>query len=518
MRAARRQAETAATAHAVSLRSYAILLGLAAAILLSAHLPWIGLPYFWDEAGFYVPAALDVFHGGWLIPHSVPPLIHPPGVPTYLAAAWSLAGFHPETTRCAMLLLAAAAVLAAFLLAIELLSNVPGMPAFLTAGLLCLSPVFFTQSLMAQLDMPAMLFTTVALWFFLRDRIPEAAIACIALVSVKETGLVAPVAFAGWLIYERRWRDAAWFLAPMAALAGWIVILYRVTGHWTGSPGFVDYNLFYPLHPLRFGFNALRRIYYLFFANLHWIGTVAVLFAWRTTRIFRTRSWRIAGLFAVAHVGVVTALGGATLERYLLPVLPILYAAMTAGLWSFPRRPRLICSAALAAGLAAGIFVNPPYPFPYENNLAFTDFVHLQTEAADYLKRWYPAARVTTIWPLTTELARPEDGYFDRRMKFDSLPDLSPETLAHVDWKNVQVLAAFSRKWDPPLNPLRYAPLSNAWSWLFGYNRYTTEEELWNTVPFPAAVHWQRNGQWLDIYVNPRLPAGVSGPQLRATR
>ena len=24
-----------------------------------AHVPWLDLPYFWDEAGYYVPAALD---------------------------------------------------------------------------------------------------------------------------------------------------------------------------------------------------------------------------------------------------------------------------------------------------------------------------------------------------------------------------------------------------------------------------------------------------------------------------
>ncbi len=518
MRARQSGAGITGEARSISLRSYAILLGLFAALLFLAHVPWLDLPYYWDEAGFYVPAALDVLHGGSLIPHSVPPLIHPPGIPLYLAAVWSIAGFHPETTRCAMLLLAAAAATMAFLLAIDLLRDIPGMPAFLAAGLLCLSPVFFSQSLMAQLDMPAMLFTTLALWLFLRERILPAALACTALVLVKETGIVAPLIFAAWLAYERRWRDAAWFLAPVAALGGWIAILAHATGHWTGSPGFVDYNLFYPLHPARFLFNALRRIYYLFFANLHWIGTFAILFAWRTTRIFRSRSWQVAALFAVAHVIVVTALGGATLERYLLPVLPILYAAMTAGLWLFPRRPRMICSSALAAGLAVGLFLNPPYPFPYENNLAFADFVHLQADAADYLKHWYPGARVTTIWPMTAELARPEDGYVERRIAFDSLPDLSPQTLARVDWGKVQVLAVFSRKWDPPLSPLRYGPLRDAWRWLFGYEPNLTEQELWNLVPFPAAVHWQRNGQWVDIYVNPRLPAPAPAPQLRAAR
>ena len=174
---------------------------------------------------------------------------------------------------------------------------------------------------------------------------------------------MAPIVFAVWLAYERRWRDAAWFLAPLAALAAWIAILTHATGHWAGTPAFVEYNLFYPLHPLRVAVNALRRVYYLFFANLHWIGAFAILFAWRTSRIFRSRNWRIAGSLAIAHAVTVTLLGGATLERYLLPVLPILYSAMTAGLSLFPRKPRLICSGALLVGLMVGHFRQPALSF-----------------------------------------------------------------------------------------------------------------------------------------------------------
>jgi 4-amino-4-deoxy-L-arabinose transferase-like glycosyltransferase len=498
--------------------AYTILFLLFASVILLTHLPWLGLPYFWDEAGYYVPAALDLFHGGSPVPHSVPPLIHPPALSAYLAAVWSLAGFHPESTRIAMLALAAAAALVSFLLAIELLRDARGMPAFLAAGMVCLSPVFFTQAMLAQPDMPAMLFTTLALWLFLRERIVLAAAVCIVLALVKETGIVAPVVFAGWLAHERRWRDAAWFLAPMAALAAWIAILFHATGSWTGTPAFADYNLFYPLHPLRIPVNALRRVYYLFFANLHWVGAFAILFAWRTSRIFRSRNWRIAGALAIAHAATVTLLGGATLERYLLPVLPILYAAMTAGLSLFPSRPRLICSAALLAGLTAGIFVNPPYPFPYEDNMAIADFAGLQSAAADYLKRWYSGASVTTVWPLTIELARPELGYADRPLAVVALPDLTHETLRRVDWGKVQVLAAFSRNWDPPLNPLRLGPLRHLWQALFGYAPLATEEEVRQDAPYPAAAHWRKNGQWVDIYVNPRQPVNPPVKPLRAER
>lgn len=498
--------------------TYGIAFLLFATVLFLCHVPWIDLPYYWDEAGQFIPSALDILHGGAFIPHSATPNIHPPAVAAYLAAVWSLVGYRPESTRCAMLLLSAFGLLVTLLLAIELLRDARGMPAFLAVTLLCLSPVFFSQAIMAQLDAPAMLFTALALLLFLQNRITAAAAACIALVLVKETGVAAPLVFGLWLAHERRWRDALWFLAPVGVLAVWIGILFHVTGHWAGDESFLRYNVYYPLHPVRLAVNFLRRIYYLCFANFHWVGAFAILFAWRTSRIFHSRAWRIAWLLVATHVVMVTAFGGSVLERYLLPVLPVLYTAMAAGLSLFPRRPRFICSAVLLVGVASGIFLDPPYPFPYEDNLAFTDFVHLQSEAAAYLDHWYPAARITTVWPLTLELSRPELGYVSSRIAVDSLPNLSAATLEPVDWNKVQVMVAFSRNWDPKFSPMHWTPILHFWSKFFGYIPNATQGEIARRVPFTLLNRMERHGQWLDIYVNPSLPKTAHVPALKADR
>ncbi len=78
------------------------------------------------------------------------------------------------------------------------------------------------------------------------------------------------------------------------------------------------------------------------------------------------------------HVLMVSVLGGAVLERYLVPVLPLLYLGFAAAFWQYRMRWRIMSAGALIAALIAGNFVNPLYPFPLENNLAFTDFVTLQ--------------------------------------------------------------------------------------------------------------------------------------------
>jgi len=496
------------TRRAVRRGSYLIFFGIFLLVLLVTHLWALPLPYFWDEAGQYVPAALDLMHGAW-ISHSAPPTIHPPGVLAYLALAWAAAGFHPWVTRVAMLLVAAGALMAAFLLAIELSREVRGVPAFLVAALVFLCPVFFAQSVLAQLDLPAMLFTTLALLWFVQNRLLAAAAACAALVMVKETGAVVPLVFAVWLLHEKRMRESLWFFASLAPLAAWAVAVRSATGSWIGSNAFLQYNVLDPLQPTRILAALGRRLYYLFFANFHWMGTQAILLAWRTSRIFRSRAWRISIWLAAAHIAIVTLLGGAVLERYLLPILPILYTAMVAGLALLRSKPRLVCSAILLAGVAAGNLINPFYPFPYENNLAFSDYVKLHSQAAEFLARRYPEARIASVWPMTAEVHRPELGYVNRALRIERLPDLSAGTLQRLDWHRVDVLVVYSRHWDPSLNLLRWGPIG----WLANHFTRSAEDvsatEAFSMVPLPNQAHFERRGQWVDVYANPEAGKGA---------
>src|SRR5579883_3025897 len=100
----------------VRTRSYFYFLLIFGALLFLMHLSLLQLPYFWDEALYYIPSALDLFHSGSLIPHSVTPLVHPPGVAVYLTFWWTIAGCHPVVTRIAILALCSFGVLVVFLL------------------------------------------------------------------------------------------------------------------------------------------------------------------------------------------------------------------------------------------------------------------------------------------------------------------------------------------------------------------------------------------------------------------
>ena len=181
--------------------------------------------------------------------------------------------------------------------------------------------------------------------------------------------------FGAWLLFERRWKQAIYFLIPAIALALWLAYLYKGTGHILGNAEFAHYNVGFQLHPVRLGLTLIRRVYYIFLANWHVVGTLAILLAWRRTRIFRTREWAIVAAVAALQTLVVTVLGGAALERYLMPVLPLFYIAVAAAFSTFQQRPRRIMTGVMIVGLIAAIYISPIFPFPFENNAAFVDFV-----------------------------------------------------------------------------------------------------------------------------------------------
>lgn len=468
----------------VSARSYALVWIALAAFLLVAHAPLLALPYYWDEAGQFIPAALDIFQHGWWIPHSTIPNVHPPGVMACLAGVWSIFGYSIAATRIAMILMAAFGATVAFLLAIELSRGSTGAPAFGALSLLCISPLFFSQSMLAQLDMPAMCFTCLALLLFLQNRFAASAIACVALVLMKETGIVAPALFGCWLLAERRVKNALWFLLPLPPLALWLFALHHATGQWFGNSQFTQYNLIGTLNPVRILFALARRLYYLFISSGHIIGTIALIYAFRRMPLLRDRPWRVAATLVAANVLAVSLLGGAVLERYLLPVLPIVYAAFAIS----ARRPALL---AMLACLLAANFINPPYPFPFENNLEFASFVNLEQNAAAQAE--ISGGVIATAFPMSNSLRRPEYGFVSRKLRVREMADFHAADIALLKANPPDAVIAFDPVYDP-YSLLKIEPVTRFLARYYGYEPRLTADEIATALGMRVVRRWRERG------------------------
>lgn len=488
------------------------------------HAPLLRLPYFWDEAGYFVPAGRDLLLTGNPIPTSTLSNAHPPLVPAWLALWWWTSGYTPAITRTAMLLAASFALLGVFRLAQRVANvEIAAAATLLTA----LFPVFFAQSSLAQLDIAAAAFTLWGLDFYLRD-CRTLAVIFFALAGLsKETAIVAPLALFLWERIAPRLRISArnlpgpvlpfakpgWgrslsLLLAAAPLAAWFAFHYSRTGHVFGNPEFFRYNVQATANPVRVVLAGLERVWQLLlYLNMFVLtGVAALAMLYSPVRGDREERPRIAVsvqlVFAVlllAYVAMLAVLGGAVLARYLIPVYPLVIILCVSTLWR--RVPWWTLAVAITAlAFIAGLFVSPPYRIAPEDNLSYADYVRLHRTAEEILAK-HAEARVLTAWPASDELTKPYLGYVTRPVPVLRIENFSASELELAAQQRGQYDFAllFSTKYEPPEKLF----VSNWWQRIqerfFDYHRDLPPDAAAKLLGGRLIYRAHRGRQWIAI-------------------
>src|ERR1700728_4501762 len=173
------------------------------AVEYATHFSLLPLPYYWDEAGYYIPAAWDFFRTGSLIPLTTLTNAHPPLPSIYLALWWKTSGYHAEVTREAVVMVASLGLLGVWRLAMRLVGV--AAVAFWTVLLTGLYPIWFAQSSLAHADIFAAACTLWGLVYALplRGRNPRIAFLWFAAAALcKETSIVIPMTLAAIRLCE----------------------------------------------------------------------------------------------------------------------------------------------------------------------------------------------------------------------------------------------------------------------------------------------------------------------------
>ncbi len=527
-----------------------LLFALIFSLIYILHAPLLRLAYFWDEAGYYIPAARDLMLTGDLIPHSTVSNAHPPLVMAWLAAWWKLSNYVPSVTRTAMLLVAAFALLGLFRLARRVAST---PVAIATVTCTALYPVFFTQSSMAHLDLAAAGFTFWALDFYLAagaDAPPQREaqggnfgnhVLSLLLFSLaalaKETAIITPLALFVWELVCWIWHErvdrhglcgrepvtragraqlgnAALLLVPVLPLAAWFAYHYHRTGYLFGNPEFFRYNVAATLHPLRILIAFGTRLWQLLaYMNL-FVLTIATALAmtWRPIRENNDAAPRprariplpVQMLFYViilAYLIVLSVIGGAVLARYLLPVTPLVILICVSTLRRrvpfWPAVTVIVC-----LGFVIALFVNPPWHFAPEDNLAYRDYVLLHKGADTFVASRYEGKVALTAWPASDELTRPWLGYVDRTVRVLRVENFSlGQVLAARQQRDeFDVVVAFSTKYEPRINLTGRLPF---WERLqtsyFDYHRDLPPDIIARLLAARIVYERHRGGQWIAV-------------------
>src|ERR1700722_17319070 len=489
------------------------------------HAPLLQLPYFWDEAGYYIPAARDLLLSGSLIPHGISNA-HPPLVLAWIALWWKVVGYAPLVTRMSMLVVAAFSLLGFFRLA-ERVSNTE----IAVASTLCaaLYPVFFAQSSLAQVDLAAagLIFWGLSAYLHSEDQSVAVGVWFSLAVLAKETAVLAPIALAGWELLSvvapnrgatlglwtasnSRARRIIALVIPILPLALWYAYHYAHTGYVFGNPEFFRYNVAATLNPARFLFALMLRGWQAFGYMHLWVLTLGMLLAMflpplKDDGVERKRiaiPVQIVFLVVVTvYVTTMALIGGAVLARYLLPAVPLVILVAVSTL---RRRLRYWPAAVAVVGVSfiAAWFWNPPYGFSPEDNLAYRDFVVLHQEAEHFLEARYPMAHALTAWPASDELTHPFLGYVTRPVQVGRIEDFSlEEVISAAEFRShYEVALVFSTKYDPQ------HPLLQRWkAWddlkhrYFDFHRDLPPEAIARILGGKIVFEEPRKGQWAAV-------------------
>jgi len=507
------------------------------------HATLLRLPYFWDEGGYYVPAARDLLLTGSLIPHSTVSNAHPPLVMAWLAVWWKVVGYAPVVTRTAMLVLAAFALLGVFRLAERVANTKVAIASTLCTALY---PVFFAQSSLAQVDLAAAGLILWGLAAYVEGEAMATALWFALAALAKETAILAPMALAGWELVgflarksspRKLWlegadnesklstaRRIASLLIPALPLALWYAYHYARTGYVFGNPEFFRYNVAATLSFTRFLLALAMRLWQIS-GYLHlWVLTLAMLVAMcllpprsdaagERPRI----SLPVQMVFYVVMLTYVMAMaliGGAVLARYMLPAVPLVIILSVSTLWRRLRywRVAIVC---VAIAFIAAWFWNPLYGFSPEDNLAYRDYIVLHEDGERFLEARYPMARVLTAWPASDELTRPWLGYITRPMRVVRIENFSlDEVVSAADLRsNYEGALVFSTKYEPgPAVWDRWRTWTTLKSRFFGFHRDLPPAAVAQILGGRIVFSEQRPGQWVAVVEIERVEEASGSP------
>jgi hypothetical protein len=204
----------------------------------------------------------------------------------------------------------------------------------------------------------------------------------------------------------------------------------------------------------------------------------------------------------VAHWIVFSLIGGAVLSRYMLPAIPLVIIIAVSTLHRrvvyWPVVVVLVC-----ALFAAALFINPPYTFAPEDNLAYADYVRLHERVDSFVEAKYPRSHVLTAWTATDELSKPFLGYVSKPIAVTSIEDFSLPQIqrAQQEPETYDVALVFSTKYVSKKQMWMPGFWRRAQEHYFGLHADLPAEAAAQILGGPIVFKEERGGQWAAVLV-----------------
>jgi hypothetical protein len=190
----------------------------------------------------------------------------------------------------------------------------------------------------------------------------------------------------------------------------------------------------------------------------------------------------------------------------MLPAIPLVLILCVSTIWRRVRCWRAAVACIALAFLGAW-FLNPPYGFSPEDNLAYRDYTVLHEDGERFLEARYPMAQVLTAWPASDELTRPWLGYVTRPMQVVRIEDFSlEEVLSAAELRsgeaklNYEAALVFSTKYEPRTAPWdRWKRWTELKTRFFGFHRDLPPAAVAQILGGRVVFSEARQGQWMAV-------------------
>ena len=182
---------------------YLILLLILVIVFIVAKIPYLSLPYYWDEAWVYGPAIrIMEAHKLSLLPDALP-VYYSRGHPLlfhFLGALWMrVFGTSLTASHLFALMVSVALIVMVFIFCKNLFSKETGLIACL---FLVLQPIFQAQSVLLLPEVMVSLFSLMTLYFFIKEKWWWYILSATLVLYTKETGIVAVGATGLWFLID----------------------------------------------------------------------------------------------------------------------------------------------------------------------------------------------------------------------------------------------------------------------------------------------------------------------------
>ena len=157
------------------------------------------------------------------------------------------------------------------------------------------------------------------------------------------------------------------------------------------------------------------------------------------------------------------------------------------------------------SSITAANFVFPPYPFPFENNLAWVSFTELEMEAGAALSLY--KGSIVTTFPARDTLGNPELGFVETARRSREIPDFHALTIDKLMSDPPDLMLVYSTEYDP-LHLRRFTVVRQLLTRLYAWQPSLTPEEVADRLGMRVSREWTRRGLRMALLVKsgpPRL-------------